>query len=383
MPTKGFRQKISVLFFLFAVMVILSACAGGAAPEEPAAPAEEPAEPAVPEEPAAPAEKPAAPEEPEVPAEPIEPSPLEPVQYGQDSRTELFQHSDSKLKEMAASVAIFVNSKQVNMLGDSVSLDGHTLNEISEMGWLVEGANAPMCSGELFASQLAPGFCTGFLVKENILVTAGHCLQKAPCSDTSIVFGYFMESDNSLATLTKDNIYRCTEVITQVLPTQENQYLDYAIIKLDRPTGRVGLDFATEDHLEVQKNVAVLGHPSGLPMKIASDAFVMSNAAANPFFVTNLDTFGSNSGSPVINTATYQVEGILVRGVNDYALSDDSSCIQVNRCPESGGTNCTGENATKMAMLAEQIPESPADLNCFPTFLLVLALIVLIRLKIS
>lgn len=356
---KLIKIKLVALTLLAIFVVILSAC-GAPAAEEPAAPAE-----------------PAAPEE------PVEPSDQFPVQYGQDSRTELLQHSDSKLKEMAASVAIFVHSQQVTLSGSSVALDGYTLNEMSEMGWLVEGVNVPMCSGELFASQPAPGFCTGFLVKEDILVTAGHCLQKTACSDTSIVFGYFMEPDNSLSILTPNNIFKCEEVIAQVTPTRDNQYLDYAIIKLDRPTGRVGLDFATEDHLEALRNVSVLGHPSGLPMKIASEAFVMSNEASDPFFVTNLDTFGSNSGSPVINTATYQVEGILVRGVNDYTLSKDSSCVQVNRCPETGGANCAGENATKMAMIAEQIPESPADLNCFPTFLSVLVLASLVRMRIS
>ncbi len=340
MRTKGFRQKLAVLFFLFAIIAILSAC-GAPAAEEPAAPVEEPAEPA-----------------PEDPIEPIDPSPIEPVQYGQDSRTELLQHTDPKLREMAASVAIFVHSKQVNFSGSSVTIDGYTLNEMSEMGQLVKDANAPLCTGELFASQIAPGFCTGFLVKEDILVTAGHCLNKTPCSDTSIVFGYFMEPDNSLATLTPNNVFKCEEVIAQASPNQDNQYLDYAIIKLDRPTGREGLDYTIVDGLGAQDNVAVIGYPSGIPLKIASNAVVLSNEAGNPFFITNLDAFGSNSGSPVINTATYQVEGILVRGTADYVLSNDGSCVQVNRCPEGGGVNCAGENATKMAIVSEIIPEN-------------------------
>jgi hypothetical protein len=117
-------------------------------------------------------------------------------------------------------------------------------------------------------------------------------------------------------------------------------------------------------------------------MKIASEAFVISNDPGDPFFITNLDTFGSNSGSPVINVKTYQVEGILVRGEIDYVISEDSSCVQVNRCPESGGTNCSGENATKMAMLAERIQESstnnPGGLNCFPNLMLVIAGTVLV-----
>ncbi len=360
-----FRNKLLLLGILFLTLVILSACAGAATPEAPVAP-----------------EAPAATE---APAEPVQPEEQYPVLYGQDSRTEIFQHTDSKLKEMAASVGVFVRSEQVKATGNSVKLEGHTLNEMSEMGWLVRDANVSMCSEELFTSQIAPGFCTGFLVKNDILVTAGHCLQKVPCSDTSIVFGYQMESSNSLAALTKENVFQCAEVIAQEIPSQENQYLDYAIIKLDRTTGRAGLDYVTDDLLEAQNNVAVLGYPSGLPMKIASNAIVISNDGNDPFFVANLDTFGSNSGSPVINTNTYQVEGILVRGMTDYVLSSDGSCVQVNHCPEGGGPNCAGENATKMARLATLIPESaavgPNGLNCYPNLLLMLVLVTWARLK--
>jgi len=364
MRKKKFGHMLLVLFFLFAIMMILSACGGAPAAEEPAA------------------EEPAAPEE---PVEPVEPGEGLPVAYGQDSRTELFQHSDARLKEMAASVAVFVHSQQVNASGNSVSLEGYTLNEMSEKGWLVNEASAPMCSNELFTSQPAPGFCTGFLVKDDIMVTAGHCLQKTPCSDTSIVFGFQMESGDSLALLNNENIFKCAEVIAQVTPSQENNFLDYAIIRLDRPTGRAGLAYATEDTLIVQDNLAVIGHPSGIPMKIASEAVVLNNNPGNPFFVANLDTFGSNSGSPVINTATYRVEGILVRGEVDYELSEDDSCVQVHRCPDNGGEKCAGENATKMAMLANQIPESAGPisegLKCLPGLLTVLVIALMVRLK--
>ena len=362
---QGLKRRnilLIAVILIFSVM-ILSACGGApAATQAPAAPAAT-----------------------EAPAEPVEPSDQYPVQYGQDSRTELYQHPDSKLKEMAASVGMFVRSNQVNTSGNSVTLEGYTLNQMSEMGWLVGGVQAPMCSAELFTSQPAPGFCTGFLVGEDILVTAGHCLQKAPCADTSIVFGYQMESADSLTPLTSDDVFKCTDVVAQVLPNQDNQFLDYAIVKLNRSTGRTGLAYTSEDHLVAQENVAVLGHPSGLPMKIASDAFILSNQTDQPFFVTNLDTFGSNSGSPVINLDTYQVEGILVRGEVDYVLSADNSCVQVNRCPESGGVNCSGENATKMAMLANQIAESkatqPGGLNCYPNLLLVIFLALFLRVK--
>jgi hypothetical protein len=61
----------------------------------------------------------------------------------------------------------------------------------------------------------------------------------------------------------------------------------------------------------------VIGHPNGLPTKFADGAQVRGNAHKD-FFVANLDTYGGNSGSPVFNAVSLEVEGILVRGENDF-----------------------------------------------------------------
>jgi len=78
---------------------------------------------------------------------------------------------------------------------------------------------------------------------------------------------------------------------------------------------------------------------------------------------------------------TYQVEGIVVSGMPDYALSENTACIQVNRCPDNGGVNCAGEIAIKMDILAEQIAETktrnPSGLNCFSSLFLILSLLAL------
>ena len=107
--------------------------------------------------------------------------------------------------------------------------------------------------------------------------------------------------------------------------------------------------------------VAVIGHPSGLPVKIASEANVIQTTGVMQNedgdlvpvasqFVTNLDTFGGNSGSPVINTDSYKVVGILVGGDQDYVQSTEDLCVEVNRCDLSG-VGCTGESVTKMSYI--------------------------------
>jgi hypothetical protein len=241
-----------------------------------------------------------------------------------------------------------------------------------------------MCADELFSSQAAPGFCSSggktFSSLQGIAAKTA-----APIPASCSVSNGIRQRTGKLAKM----MYSVLGVLAQALPAQENGSLDYAIIKLERPTGRAGLAYSTGDLLQAQDNVAVMGYPSGLPQKIASNAFVLSNDSSSPFFVANLDTFGSNSGSPVINTSTYQVEGILVRGTTDYVLSSEATCVQVNRCPEGGDANCAGENATKMAMLAERISESIASGSGIklriraPHFVICLILVALARLKFS
>ena len=36
------------------------------------------------------------------------------------------------------------------------------------------------------------------------------------------------------------------------------------------------------------------------------------------YFTANLDTYRGNSGSPVFNAITHKVEGVLVRGEQDF-----------------------------------------------------------------
>jgi hypothetical protein len=96
--------------------------------------------------------------------------------------------------------------------------------------------------------------------------------------------------------------------------------------------------------------VHVIGHPVGLPTKFAGGAAVRNNTPA-AFFVANLDTYGGNSGSPVFNSTSRQVEGILVRGETDFAMQ--GTCRVSLVCPTSG---CRGEDCTRTTEFTNLLP---------------------------
>jgi len=94
-----------------------------------------------------------------------------------------------------------------------------------------------------------------------------------------------------------------------------------AIVKLDRPVvGRKPAKVTTRSSSGDIKNteVYIIGHPCGLPLKVARDPKSVVSKVYDVTFQARLDAFGGNSGSPVFNSSTHCVEGILVQGKVDF-----------------------------------------------------------------
>ena len=95
----------------------------------------------------------------------------------------------------------------------------------------------------------------------------------------------------------------------------------------------------------------VIGHPNGLPLKIADHAVVNSDVAESTFQAT-LDTFHGNSGSPVFNATTHHVVGILTGGAPDFKLLRIEGLLKpycwglAHAAPED-----TGETVTRVTQL--------------------------------
>lgn len=253
------------------------------------------------------------------------------VVYGEDDRVDQVNHPNPDLRNYANSVAAQIPNSNISSGG---VLSGPTL-----------GVSYNLCNGERFRDQKVIADCTGFLVDDDLLVTAGHCIgQSAKCnSNKKWVFGF----SGSSYEVSPDDIYSCKEVVSN--EWNDNEELDYALIRLDRKVeGRRPLKFRRTGLVEMNSRLAVMGHPTGLPLKIADNAMIRANNHSN-YFTANLDTFGGNSGSPVLDIDTGIVEGILVRGEEDYNSIPDPNgpgfCRVTYKCENN---ECDGEDSTRI-----------------------------------
>jgi len=98
----------------------------------------------------------------------------------------------------------------------------------------------------------------------------------------------------------------------------------------------------------------VIGYPSGLPLKVATKASLIKNVNAN-IHLFNSDTFKGNSGSPVFNIQSGEVEGIVLGGeVKDHVIDHIKFCYAPMRCPEKIG-GCHGEKVASISLLLKWI----------------------------
>jgi hypothetical protein len=270
------------------------------------------------------------------------------VIYGEDNRMDLFEVTNPLLIKLARSTAAMVPARDLTKTRDGFSSN---LNITLE-----EGLN--ICPSENFSQQPILSECSGFLVSEDILVTAGHCFmgnKVKRCSDNVWVFDYKMEDSRNinLENIPNKNVYHCKKVIKQVL----NKDQDFAIIQLEkRVRGRVPLKFRTSGKVSNNTELVVIGHPSMMPLKIADGGKVLNNSN-NYQFITSLDTFRGNSGSAVFDSKTGLLEGILVSGKTDYIPSrsdDPESCKVVNICDDNG-FNCLGTDGGTLNVEGEAV----------------------------
>jgi hypothetical protein len=267
------------------------------------------------------------------------------VIYGDDDRRDYYQIDDPNLLPVAdATLAMFSNNR--------LETQGATTRLLTAPF----GASKNLCASEPFYSQEMGAGCTGFLVAPDLVVTAGHCIPNdSACERNRWVFGFRIAQEGvNPRSVPTSEVYSCKEVVYSVKPPygsgDPNAGEDFAIVRLDRAvSNHMPMNLRLQGEPRVGDGLIVLGHPASLPLKVAGGANI--RAVNSQFFVANLDTYGGNSGSPVVNDQTLEVEGILVRGESDFV--QQGNCFVSNRCPSDG---CRGEDVTKIKQVLSHLP---------------------------
>jgi len=278
--------------------------------------------------------------------------------YGVDDRTELYEVPE-RFRQAADSTVSLWKRQQVK-------LDQATGRINLLTGNYGEAYN--LCPEVRYAEQPVGANCSGSLVGEDLVLTAGHCIKNdSDCRGTALVFGYGIHAAGGAARTTVDagEVYGCAKIIRRQListsvsvdggPAQTTPGNDYALIQLDRKVA--GHKPLAVNRLGGQKKgdgLILTGHPDGLPFKFTPNGRIVRPVAPEAaYFVSDLDAFHGNSGAPVFSAETGLIEGILVRGDIQTFLPTFDGCSVLIVNPQNAGQ---GISINKLDPVLDAIP---------------------------
>ncbi|UXR65239.1 serine protease [Bdellovibrio bacteriovorus] len=190
-------------------------------------------------------------------------------------------------------------------------------------------------------------FCSGVLMKSDVVLTAGHCItDEHTCENTVFVRNYRKNVPAS-----EMEVFNCKKVSHRRHDFANG--LDYAVVKL---TETVNAAAAQPDMVALREGAEIysLGYPLGSPLKKA-DGKIRSAYANNGMMISELDVFEGNSGSPIYSKDRNKLIGILSSGENDFndpTFGDAPTDVSVRHCLEN---ECLGEFITPIEKILADI----------------------------
>jgi uncharacterized protein (TIGR03382 family) len=265
------------------------------------------------------------------------------VVYGADGRLDVYDvppNGPPAFAVNAAAAFIDFSSLSVEGDGDTVQIVAASL-----------GQSYGLCDDERFVEQPIASWCSGTLIDDDLVLTAGHCIEGSSCGDFAIVFDYLYRTpDESFDISISEDVYICTEVVAFALDGE----FDHAIVRLDRPVSQTHAPVPVASSLapvEAGSSVTLIGTPSGLPVKVDTGGDVVDPREGTlDYFTATVDAFGGNSGSGVYD-AEGTVVGVLVRGEEDYEFAPPG-CFRVSTLADDGS-----EGAEQVVYAARSVLE--------------------------
>ncbi|MEY3444105.1 MAG: hypothetical protein RLZZ519_2386, partial [Bacteroidota bacterium] len=194
-----------------------------------------------------------------------------------------------------------------------------------------------LCRDEPYWTQPSACFCTAFLVDSNTVATAAHCIQYVQLDEIKFILGFEIANFKGKVDYSIEG--RDVFTATEIVGGSESQSLDFVLLRLDRTASAQKVLKVATSPPALTDSVYAIGFPSGLPMKVAGIGAV-TQKEGDTYFYSNIDTYEGNSGSPVFNSRTHEVVGILIEGDQDF--ENRGNCRKAKDC---FGRGCKGEKA--------------------------------------
>lgn len=256
--------------------------------------------------------------------------------FDTDDRLERHQLKDTSILSYSKSTAALMLKSQL----DLVKADGKVVAYKIDLN---KPGNGPIpdsgkCKRAFVGQPQLTGFCSTTLIGEDLLLTAGHCMERGEgiiskeeiCAQSVAVFDYaYSTPDKMPLKFPAKNVYQCKKVEF----FSNNSELDLALIRLDRPVKNreiFKLKKPESKSMEYGSTLYTSGYPRGMPNKtVLSGSFVQyhrdyTKRNTARFFA---DVMGGSSGSSVLDPITREIVGILIS-----SDCNDTEYDKINEC---------------------------------------------------
>ena len=251
-----------------------------------------------------------------------------------DDRKEVFEHESAWMRSYAeqATVSLVDAAFFVTNNGIMTMLDGPSM---------LESLN--LCPGERFAEQRRHSFCSGTLIDDDLVLTAGHCLiNEHTCANTRLLFNDHYIAPGVRHSFSAADVFQCEEVVVQQAGDVSLGQPDFAIVRLrTSATPRFQPAPVRRDAglLDNGQHVKSVGFPDGIPAKIDMEGNVTNNSFLSNYFVSSLDGFHGTSGAGVYESDGYTLAGVLFGGIAPHGYTPETIDYHPVALPDGGTCN--------------------------------------------